>query len=216
MSTSNVRIYVDPECPFCWMTATWLCKVVAPARDLDVEMRPISLYIRNEGRDLDPDYMAEKLPSKKLLRVLMALEEAGGNELFQAGYFELGRSNFNPDEALRTKPSTVDVPAMLAAIGADASLAEAFEDESRDAAIRAGTEEAAAIAGNDVGTPIIAIPRDGEWVGFFGPVITQIPDHEESLAMWDGLMAMMRQDGFFELKRARDQRPHLDQASAEL
>lgn len=216
MSTPDVRIYVDPECPFCWMTATWLCKVVAPARDLNVEMRPISLYMRNEGRDLDPGYMAEKLPSKKLLRVLMALEEAGGNELFQKGYFELGRSNFNPDEAVRTKPSTVDVPAMLAAIGADASLADAFEDESWDVPIRKGTEEAEAIAGDDVGTPIIAIPRDGEWVGFFGPVITQIPSHEESLAMWDGLLAMMRQDGFFELKRARDQRPHFDQAASHL
>ena len=108
MSTADVRVYVDPECPFCWMTATWLCKVVAPARNLNVEMRPISLWMRNEGRDLDPDYMAEKLPSLKLLRLLMALEQVGGNELFQRGYFELGRSNFHPDEAVRIKPSTVN------------------------------------------------------------------------------------------------------------
>ena len=216
MSTADVRVYVDPECPFCWMTATWLCKVVAPARNLNVEMRPISLWMRNEGRDLDPDYMAEKLLSLKLLRLLMALEQVGGNELFQRGYFELGRSNFHPDEAVRTKPSTVDVASVLAAIGADANLADALEDESWDAPIRTGTEEAEAIAGNDVGTPIIAIPRGDEWVGFFGPVITRIPDEAKSLAMWDGLLAMMDQDGFFELKRARDEYPVFDQAATHL
>lgn len=216
MTTADARIYVDPECPFCWMTATWLCKVVAPARNLNVEMRPISLWMRNQGRDLDPAYMAEKLPSMKLLRVLMAVNEAHGNERMQDAYFELGRSNFNPDEAVRTKPSTVDVPAMLAAIGADANLASAFEDDGFDPEIRKGTDEAEAIAGNDVGTPIIAIPRDGQWVGFFGPVITQIPETQEALAMWDGLMSMMRQDGFFELKRARDQRPNFEQAASHL
>ncbi|WP_336250186.1 DsbA family protein [Stomatohabitans albus] len=216
MSNADVRVYVDPECPFCWMTSTWLCKVVAPARQLNVEMRPISLWMRNEGRDLDPGYMAEKLPSLKLLRVLMALEESGGNTAFQAGYFELGRSNFNPDESVRTKPSTVDVAAMLRAIGADESLASAREDETYDDKIRLGTNEAEAIAGNDVGTPIIAIPRGDAWVGFFGPVITQIPETDNALALWDALQAMMSQDGFFELKRGRDQRPHLDQAASHL
>lgn len=209
-----VRIYVDPECPFCWMTANWLCKVVAPAKDLNVHMRPISLWMRNQGRDLDPAYMAEKLPSLKLLRVLVAAELAGGNALFQKLYFAFGQSNFHPDADVRTKPSTLDVAKVLADLGMDPSLADAAEDESMDALIRLGTDEAEQIAGNDVGTPIIAVEKDGDWVGYFGPVITQIPATDQALALWDALVTMMDMDGFFELKRARDQRPHIDQVAA--
>ena len=52
--------------------------------------------------------------------------------------------------------------------------------------------------------PLIAIERtDGEKAGYFGPVINKVPETEAGLAMWDGLIAMMEVDSFFELKRTR-------------
>jgi hypothetical protein len=47
----------------------------------------------------------------------------------------------------------------------------------------------------------------GNRVGYFGPVITKIPPTEDSLKMWDALMAMMDIDGFFELKKTRTEGP---------
>jgi hypothetical protein len=61
------------------------------------------------------------------------------------------------------------------------------------------------LVGTDVGTPIIAMDNDrGDRVGYFGPVINEVPDSESSLVMWDALIAMMNVDSFFELKRTRD------------
>ena len=40
-----------------------------------------------------------------------------------------------------------------------------------------------------------------------GPVITRVPPKDDSLAMWDALVAMMNVQGFWELKRTRTERP---------
>jgi len=69
-------------------------------------------------------------------------------------------------------------------------------------------DEGLALVGTDVGTPIIALNRsDGERVGIFGPVITRAPKGEEALKLWDGMVAMMDIDGFWELKKTRTERP---------
>ena len=38
-------------------------------------------------------------------------------------------------------------------------------------------------------------------------MITRVPPPEDSLAMWDALVAMMNVSGFWELKRTRSERP---------
>ena len=41
------------------------------------------------------------------------------------------------------------------------------------------------LAGDDIGTPIISLNgEDGEMVGIFGPVITRVPDKNQSLELW--------------------------------
>jgi hypothetical protein len=93
---------------------------------------------------------------------------------------------------------------LLEAVGLDTSHASAFDDESLDPAIRAEMNAGLALVGNDVGTPIIAIDRsNGERAGYFGPIINKVPPRDKGLAMWDGLVAMMEVDSFFELKRTR-------------
>ena len=92
---------------------------------------------------------------------------------------------------------------MLGALGLDPALAAAADDESFDAAIRASMDEALALTGDDVGTPIIAVDGPDGRVGFVGPVITRMGTHEECLRLWDGFVAMATSPGFFELKRTR-------------
>ena len=58
----KVRFYFDPLCPWCWITSHWLHDEVAPHRDIDVDWRPISLKVRNEGKDLDEAYRAKVDP----------------------------------------------------------------------------------------------------------------------------------------------------------
>ena len=63
---------------------------------------------------------------------------------------------------------------MLAEAGLPAGLAAALDDESGDVEIQAETDEALALTGKDVGTPILHFhPPEG--MAFFGPVISRVP-----------------------------------------
>lgn len=64
-----------------------------------------------------------------------------------------------------------------------------------------------ALTGDDVGTPLIAVDGPAGRVGLFGPVITELPDLEASLELWDGFVKMAGTTGFFELKRTRTESP---------
>jgi hypothetical protein len=138
-----------------------------------------------------------------MLRVMESLRAAAdtpaaGNDDVFTLYWELG-SRIHHD-----KNRDFTAQDALEAAGLDVSHAAAFDDSSWDAAIRTGMDAGLALVGNDVGTPIIAMDNDrGERAGYFGPVINKVPETKAGLAMWDGLVAMMNVDSFFELKRTR-------------
>ncbi len=88
------------------------------------------------------------------------------------------------------------------------ALAEALEDESYDAEIRAETDEALAQTGKDVGTPIIHFePPSG--VAFSGPVISRLPREDQSLELWNHVIGLARFPGFAEIKRSMRELPQL-------
>ena len=92
----------------------------------------------------------------------------------------------------------------LEAAGLDVAHAAAFDDDSWDTVIRERMDAGLALVGQDVGTPIIAFDHpDKGRIGIFGPVISRIPPHEESLELWDAMVTMATMDGFWELKRTR-------------
>ena len=100
------------------------------------------------------------------------------------------------------------MPRRSTAVGLDPSYAEAAEDEKWDTEIRTRMDAGLELTGQDVGTPIIALDdRDGVKQAYFGPVISAVPPTEDSLAMWDALVAMMNVKGFWELKRTRQVGP---------
>ena len=97
----------------------------------------------------------------------------------------------------------------LEAAGLDVSLAEAFDDDSWDPVLRDHMDDGLALAGDDIGTPLIAFDDDeGTRVGLFGPVISHPPAGEAALRLWDGFVAMATVPGFWEVKRTRTERPN--------
>lgn len=199
----QVRFYFDPLCPWCWITSHWIDEV-APHRDIDVDWRPISLKVRNEDKELDPEYTEKVQPamdrSFKLLRIVEALRADGLQDRVRPVYREFGRHFHHGDD---DAGMTFDVADALEAAGVDPSYADAFDDDSYDQAVRNSTKEAEDVAGDDVGTPIIAYEVDGTWKGYFGPVIPSVVRGEDALQLWDGLAALIETDGFYELKRTR-------------
>lgn len=197
----NVRFYFDPICPWCWVTSRWLLEEVAPHRDVSIDWRPISLKVRNEGRDMPAEYLAPTQLTFQMLRVVEALRADGKADAVEALYTELG-TRLHRDE-----DREFAIADALTAVGIDAAYAAAFDDESFDDAVRASTAEAEQVAGSDVGTPIIAYEVDGEWKGYFGPVIPEVVRGDAALRLWDGLAALIETDGFFEIKKTRTQGP---------
>jgi Mycothiol-dependent nitroreductase Rv2466c len=183
------------------VTARWVVDEVKPARDLQVPWQPISLLFKNEP-DENSQYYAAVAHSHRMLRVMEALRESAGDEAVFAWYWECGsRIHHDGDKDF-------DLAEALSAAGLDPALAAAAEDESWDSEISKRMDTGLALAGDDIGTPIIAMDgSDGVRQGIFGPVITRVPPTEQSLTLWDGMVAMMSVPGFWELKRTRTERP---------
>lgn len=203
----DVRFWFDPLCPWCWITSHWIDEVAAH-RDVTVDWRSISLKVRNEGRELDPAYAEKHAPAMErsygLLRIVEALRASGRADLVRPLYLELGRHFHHDDDGL-----TFDVEDALVKAGVDPTLAGAYDDETWDEHVRTSTREAEDVAGDDVGTPIVAFEVDGAWRGYFGPVLPAVPSTGQALRLWDGLEAMVGVDGFYELKRTRSVGPDM-------
>ncbi|MCP5028239.1 MAG: disulfide bond formation protein DsbA [Actinomycetia bacterium] len=187
------------------MTARWVVDEVAPARDLNITWQPISLLFKNEPAE-DSDYFAPVQFTHNLLRVLESVREAEGDDAVFPLYWEYGRRIHHDQDREFT------ATAALEAVGLEPRHAAAFDDESWDVEIRTRMDVGLELAGNDIGTPIIAFDDDqGDRVALFGPVITRVPTTEQSLKLWDGFVACATVPGFWELKRTRTERPEFGQ-----
>ena len=216
---ADIHFYFDPVCPFCWLTSKWI-RMVQAERDLSVDWRFISLRLINEHIDYDahfpPEYEAGHTAGLRLLRVAARAGHEHGPELVDALQAALGAHIFDTppaenadDEADRHRHGTREfLEPVLREVGLPTDLADALDDTSWDDAIRADGDEARALTGKDVGTPIIHFePPDG--VAFFGPVISRLPEPEQAGELWDHVVGLARFPGFAELKRSLRERPQL-------
>jgi hypothetical protein len=97
---------------------------------------------------------------------------------------------------------------VLSGLDLPRDLVERLDDEGYDPAIREETEEALALTGRDVGTPIIQVdPPDG--VAFFGPVISRLPSAQDAVRLWDHVVGLAGFPAFAELKRSLRELPQL-------
>ena len=94
---------------------------------------------------------------------------------------------------------------------ANSGLIEYADSDAYDSELRASHKEGIDKVGQEVGTPVIAVPgADGEQIAFFGPVVTPAPKGEEAAQLWDGTLMVAAIPGFYEIKRTRTQGPIFD------
>lgn len=193
------------------MTSRWV-HLVADQRDYDVEWRLISLRLLNRKVDYDaqfpPEYEAGHTAGLRLLRVLAGAREEHGAQVLGGLYDAMGARIW--DTATPPKGgAAVEVAApALAEVGLPAELATALDDDAWDDVVLAETEEALALTGRDVGTPILHIaPPDG--AAFFGPVISRLPSKEDAVRLWDHVVGLATFPGFAEMKRSLRELPQL-------
>lgn len=201
MSKTTLDLWIDPQCPWAWMTSRWALEV-EKVRDVAVTFHVMSLAVLNEGRDLDPDYRARIDAAWGGARVCLAVERRFGQDALRAFYTALG-TRLHPGGEPNARPAW---EAALAECGLPAEVADAGETDAEDAALRASHHEGMDPVGSDVGTPVIHINK----MALFGPVISPAPKGEAAGRLWDGFVAVCEYPGFFELKRTRTVRPIFD------
>ncbi|MHB9864567.1 mycothiol-dependent nitroreductase Rv2466c family protein [Streptomyces sp. YIM S03343] len=203
-----VDFWFDPVCPWAWMTSRWLLDV-AEQRPLDISWHVMSLAVLNEGR-------GDELPERyrKLLtegwgpvRVVTAAQEKYGAAVTGPLYTALGERIHRQGLGPRREA----IESALKETGLPVDLADCADQDTHDGALRASHQEGIDRVGQEVGTPVIALPGpDGTTTAFFGPVLTPAPKGEAAARLFDGLLLLSSTPGFYELKRSRTQGPVLD------
>ena len=119
-------------------------------------------------------------------------------------YEALGRRIFDAADGPARDPAGARAVAAeaLAELDLPAALLAALDDTGRDVALQAEGEEALALTGRDVGTPILHIsPPEG--AAFFGPVISRLPvARPDAGELWDHVVGLADVPG---LRRAQAQ-----------
>ncbi|MDX3529623.1 DsbA family protein [Streptomyces sp. ID05-39B] len=203
-----VDFWFDPLCPWAWMTSRWVLEV-EKARDIEVRWHIMSLSVLNEDKiDQLPEEYREMLETKawKPVRVATAAWQKHGADVLGPLYEALGTRFHNNGEGATLEA----IAGALEDTGLPADLIEYAEQEpfEFEAELRASHKEGIDKVGQEVGTPVIAVPgADGEQIAFFGPVVTPAPKGEDALRLWDGTLAVASVPGFYEIKRTRTKGP---------
>ncbi len=203
-----VDFWFDPLCPWAWMTSRWVLEV-EKVRDIEVRWHIMSLAVLNEDKiDELPEEYREMLAVQawQPVRVVTAAWQKQGADILGPLYTALGTRIHNNGEG----PTVEAIAGALADVGLPADLIDYAEqkDFEFDAELRASHKEGISKVGQDVGTPVIAVPgADGEQIAFFGPVVTPAPKGEEAAKLWDGTLLVASVPGFYEIKRSRTAGP---------
>ncbi|MEU3265609.1 mycothiol-dependent nitroreductase Rv2466c family protein [Streptomyces bacillaris] len=201
--------WFDPLCPWAWMTSRWILEV-EKVRDIEVRWHVMSLAVLNEDKldELPEDYR-DMLENKAWgpVRVVIAAQQLHGDDVVGPLYTALGTRFHNNGEG----PTREAIVGALKDVGLPEDLVEYADKDTYDTELRASHKEGIEKVGQEVGTPVIAVPgADGEQIAFFGPVVTPAPKGEDAAKLWDGTLLVASIPGFYEIKRTRTQSPIFD------
>jgi protein-disulfide isomerase-like protein with CxxC motif len=199
--TQQVDLWVDPACPWAWVTSRWLLEA-QKVRDIDVKFHVMSLAVLNEGREMPEKYVDLMQKAWRPVRVLIAAEQRHGNEVVEKLYSAMGSQYHIKSE----KDIDVLISESLKEAGLEADLADAQHSTDFDEALKKSHHQGMDPVGMDVGTPVIHF---GD-VAIFGPVVTPAPKGEAAGKLFDGVSLVAGTPGFYELKRTRTVGPSFE------
>ena len=204
--TITADFWFDPVCPWAWMTSRWMLEVER-MRPVTVRWHVMSLAVLNDGRELPEKYVDLMRRAWGPVRVVIAAQAEHGDEVVLPLYTAIG-THLHPGG--REDYDAV-IREALAECGLPESLAEAAHSTDYDDRLRASHAEGITLVGEDVGTPVIAVPGpDGKRIAFFGPVVTPTPRGEAAGRLWDGTLLVAGTPGFYEIKRTRTAGPSFE------
>jgi 2-hydroxychromene-2-carboxylate isomerase len=203
-----VEFFVDPSCPWAWITSRWI-KEVAPRRDLVVTWRSYCLEIRDDfgvaptvPEERRERVIAAHAVSHRMLRVFESVRAEHGEPAVDALLDAWGPRFFGPD---RERTDAI-LGQCLHACGLDEGFLVAADDEKWDAPIVEAMEVAYSFGGAKTQTPTIVVHTDPPH-GFKGPVMSPAPTGDAALELWDAIQVLSREPGFFEITRPRANLP---------
>ena len=200
---TDTEFYVDPSCPWAWVTSRWIAEV-APQRDLSVTWRSYCLEIRDDygaahvSEDRRQNVIDAHAFSHRMLRIFEAARVSAGEAAVDSLYSQWGPRFFDRDQERGNGMLT----ACILAAGLSADLLSAADDEKWDAPITESMEVAYAFGGPKTQTPTIVVRSDPPH-GFKGPVMAPAPTGEAAVRMWDALVTLSSEPGFYEFTRPR-------------
>jgi 2-hydroxychromene-2-carboxylate isomerase len=195
MSDADITFWFDPSCPFAWCTSRWLVDV-AQRHGLRIHWRLMSLTIVNKGKVIPQQHQEAMAQGVRVGRLLHAVGEQRGQDALARLYTEIG-------ERVRWPVWTINSEVLaeaLEAAGLDAGLLNAADDTSLDAEMRASHDAGQARMGTKSGSPIVAF---GDGPGFFGPVVSPVPEAERAEMLYDAMRLLSAVPEFSEIKRSR-------------
>lgn len=189
---AEIALYVDPLCPFAWVSARWLLDTAGDQHTVTLEQ--MSLAVLNAGHTVDADHEPMITRSRRIGRVFAATVRRHGPEAFTPLYLALG-SRLHP-RGPRTDDDAA-VAAALTAAGLDPALAAALDDPGHDAAVAAAHRAGQDALGGRGGSPILVV--DGR--GFSGPVFTAPPHPRRAAELLHALITAATTPEFAALSR---------------
>lgn len=198
---TQVEFYFDPSCPWCWVTSRWLL-YVSNYREINVTWRPFSLALKNnslEGTADESPYAVKAHQSHRVLRVMIHALRQHGIPLIDS-YTAFGIKHHTAGFDYNNEW----IASVLDEMGLPAELIKAADDTTLDEFLQVELQSAIEVVGQDVGVPtIVFTSQAGNKLGYFGPVIRELPERDEALKLWDGLANLATVGSFYELKRNR-------------
>ena len=199
MSTPVVEMYIDPLCPWAWLTSRWLHEA-EKVRPLTVVTKVLSLGEVNAANEDHREFFERTAP---VLRLLVAARRAGGEAAIRAVYTELGEAQHERDLSL-AEESTLRTAAQAA--GVDASLVDAAIRDQGGLQAEVLAEHRGAVERGAFGVPTLSV--DGS-PAYFGPIVDRRITGEEAGRLWDIALPLLLHPHVFELKRTRTGEPDI-------
>lgn len=204
MQPTSVDFWLDPLCPWSWLTAQWLQEVQRQA-ELEVRWGVMSLAILNEGNEIPPEWQPYVDMSWQAARAVEAARAEGDATAFVAFLNGLGERYHVEGR----RDLDLVIKECLAVAGLPDVIADRALTTELDATVREAHDTAMALGGSDVGSPILAFDGPEGRVGFYGPILSRVPVGADAVTFFEATRTLALTPGFFELKRTRDEEPWL-------